>query len=270
MNSEQTYIKKLFSLSGKVVILTGAAGLLGTQHAKALSKAGANLVLADIDYLKCKKLSDELEKKYNVETFALKVDITKKISVKNLVSKTIKKFSKIDVLINNAMLHEGKKEWGVPFEKFPLDSWEKVIAVNLTGMFLCCQEVGKIMKKQRKGVIINISSIYGINGADQRIYGNSGISSSVAYATTKSGVLNFTRYLAAYWNNIGIRVNTLSLGGVNNKQDPNFVKKYSNKTILGRMAKKDEYAGAIVFLASDASSYMTGSNLIVDGGWTAW
>lgn len=270
MNSEYDDISKLFSLSGRVVILTGAAGLLGAQYAKALCKSGANVVLADIDFSKCKKISKELEKKYSTETLPLKVDLAKKNSIKNMVSRTIKKFSKIDVLINNAIFHERMKEQAVPFEKFPLDSWQKVISINITGMFLCCQEVGNIMMKQRNGVIINISSIYGINGADQRIYGQSGINSSIAYAVTKSAVLNFTRYLASYWNNTGIRVNTLSLGGVSNNQDPNFIKNYSYKTMLGRMAKKNEYAGAIVFLASDASSYMTGSNLIVDGGWTAW
>jgi len=270
LNSKNGEISKSFSLSGKVIVLTGAAGLLGSEYAKALCQSGANVVLADLDFPKCKKISKDLEKKYSIETLALKMDLTKKKSIEDMVSKTIKKFSKIDVLINNAMYHENKKEQAVPFEEFSLDSWEKVMSVNITGMFLCCQKIGKIMVKQKKGAIINISSIYGINGADQRIYGKSGINSSIAYAVTKSAVLNFTRYLASYWNNTGIRVNTLSLGGVNNNQDSNFIKKYSNKTMLGRMARRNEYASAIIFLASDASSYMTGSNLIVDGGWTAW
>ena len=126
------------------------------------------------------------------------------------------------------------------------------------------------MLKQKSGNVINISSIYGIVGADQRIYGSSGLNSAVFYATTKSAILNLTRYLASYWNRTGIRVNTLSPGGVQNKQDKNFIKKYSEKTMIGRMAKNDEYVGALVFLCSDASSYMTGSNLIIDGGWTAW
>lgn len=263
-------MKKLFDLSGRVIILTGAVGLLGTQYAEGLSQSGANLVLADINFLKCKKLAKELEQKYNVDVLALKIDLTNKKSVKNMISRTIKKFSKVDVLINNAMFHEGKKEKAVPFEKFSLDNWNKVISVNITGMFLCCQEVGKIMLKQRHGVVINISSIYGINAVDQRIYGKSGINPTIVYAVTKAAILNFTRYLASYWNNTGIRVNTLSLGGVKNNQDPQFIKNYSYKTMLGRMAQKDDYVGAIVFLASDASSYMTGSNLIVDGGWTAW
>ena len=148
--------------------------------------------------------------------------------------------------------------------------WNKAIDVNLTGVFLCCQKIGKVMVKQRKGVIINISSTYGLVAPDQRIYGKSGQNSAAFYATTKSGILNLTRYLASYWQRKGIRVNTLSPGGVEKNQDPDFIKKYSERTPLGRMAKKDEYIGPIIFLASEASSYMTGSNLIVDGGWTAW
>jgi len=263
-------IKKLFDLTGNIVILTGASGLLGAQYSHGLSQAGANVILADIDYSKCKRLAKNLEKKYDTKPLALKVDVTNRTSVKKMVSKVLKKFSKIDVLINNAIFHEGPSERAVSFEKFPLSSWNKVIEVNLTGVLLCCQEVGKIMVEQKHGVIINIGSIYGLVGADQSIYGKSGLNSSIGYAVTKSGVLNLTRYLASYWRKKGIRVNTLSLGGVDNKQSLKFQKNYSKKTLLGRMANKDEYVGALLFLASDASSYMTGSNLIIDGGWTAW
>lgn len=270
MNLKNLDVKKLFNLSGRIVILTGAAGLLGTQYAKGLSQAGANVVLADIEYAKCKQLAINLGKIYSVNPLAIKLDLTNPKSVKNMISKTIKKYSRIDVLINNAMFREQKKERSDPIEKLPLSTWNKAISVNLTGMFLCCREVGPIMLKQKRGVIINIGSIYGIVGADQRIYGKSGINSSIVYAVTKSAVLNFTRYLASYWNNTGIRVNTLSLGGVENNQDATFIKNYSYKNMMGRMANKDEYVGAILFLSSDASSYMTGSNLIVDGGWTAW
>jgi len=263
-------VKKLFDLSGRVVVLTGASGLLGTQYAIGLSQAGANVVLADIDYNRCNQLASDLQKKYDVDPLPVRVDITSKQSIKKMISQTIKKFSKIDVLVNNAVYPESKKERLVAFDKFPLLSWNKALAVNITGMFLSCQEVSRIMLRQKNGVIINVSSIYGLVAADQRIYGNSGLNSSVVYAVTKSAVLNLTRYLASYWQKTGIRVNTLSLGGVENKQSPDFIKNYSYKTMIGRMARKDEYVGALLFLASDASSYMTGANLIVDGGWTAW
>ena len=263
-------IEKIFNLSNKVVVLTGAAGLLGSKYADGLCQAGANVVLADIDYSRCKKMATILEKKYGVSTLAVDLDVSSERSIDSMVKKTIKKFSKIDILINNAIFREGKKERIVPLEKFPLSSWNKVIAINLTGTFLCCQKIGKIMSKQKNGVIVNISSIYGLQAADQRIYGNSGINSSIAYAVTKSAILNLTRYLASYWNRTGIRVNTLTLGGVENNQDPHFIKNYAYKTMIGRMARNDEYVGAILFLVSESSSYMTGSNLIVDGGWTAW
>ena len=264
-------VKKLFDLSNRTIILTGGAGLLGSQYADGLSQAGANLILADINYAGCKNIAKQLEKKYQNSILPIKLDLTDQKSIKNMVKKTIKKFSKIDVLINNAAF-QGKsgKERQIKFEDLPSSLWDKAISVNLTGIFLSCQEVGKIMIKQKRGVIINIASIYGIVAADQRIYGKSGQNSAAFYAATKSAILNLTRYLAAYWQGIGIRVNTLSPGGVQNNQDPNFRKKYSEKTMIGRMAKKDEYVGPLLYLASDASSYMTGSNLIVDGGWTAW
>lgn len=263
-------VEKIFDLSNKVVVLTGAAGLLGSQFADGLCQARANVVLADIDYSKCKKIANILEKKHGVSTLAVNLDVSNERSVDSMVKKTIKKFSKIDILINNAIFRESKKGRTVPLEEFPLSNWNKVISVNLTGTFLCCQKIGKIMLKQKNGVIVNISSIYGLQAADQRIYGNSGINSSVVYAVTKSSILNLTRYLASYWNRKGIRVNTLTLGGVEDNQDSHFIKNYAYKTMIGRMARNDEYVGALLFLVSESSSYMTGSNLIIDGGWTAW
>ena len=261
---------KLFDLSNKVIIITGAGGLLGSKYAEGLSQANANVVLVDKNISKIKKQTKLLNTKYGVDSLALKIELTNKKSVQNLVKQVLKKYSRIDGLINNAMYSEGPKERSFEFEKFPLKLWNDIIDVNLTGVFLCCQEVGKIMKKQNNGVIINISSIYGVVGADQRIYEKSKYNSTAVYGVTKSAILNFTRYLASYWNNTGIRVNTLSLGGVENNHPPDFTKNYSYHTMMGRMAQKHEYVGAIIFLLSDASSYMTGSNLIVDGGWTAW
>jgi len=262
--------KHLFDLKDKVVLLVGASGLLGQQYSELLSEYGANVILADLNFSNCKKLESKLRKSYDVNPMSIKVDITKKQSITKMIKQILKNYSKIDILINNAIFPEGPKERSVGFENFSLSVWNKVLSVNLTGVFLCCQEVGKVMVKQQEGNIINISSIYGLTGADQRIYGKSKLNSSPAYAVTKSGILNLTKYLASYWHEKGIRVNTLSLGGVKNNQDSIFIKNYSYKTMVGRMANKDDYSGSILFLASNASLYMTGSNLVVDGGWTAW
>ena len=263
-------MRKVFDFSNRVIVITGAAGLLGSEYADGFCQAGGNVVLADKNFEKCKKLAAKLEKKYGVKPLPIKLDVTNPNSIKKMVAHITKKFSKIDVLVNNAIYPEIGKIKKTKFEDFPLDICKKGIDVNLTGMFLCSQQIGKIMKKQKNGVIINISSIYGIKGPDQRIYGKTKIIKSALYATTKGAVINFTKYLASYWNRTGIRVNTLSLGGVEENQDRNFKKKYSDKTMIGRMAKKDEYVGALLFLSSDASSYMTGSNLVIDGGWSAW
>lgn len=263
-------VNKLFDLSERVVILVGASGLLGSKYAEGFCQAGAIVVLCDINYSKCKELKDSLQDKYDNKIITIRTDITDKKSVENMIKLVIKKFSKIDVLVNNAVFPEGKKERSIQFEEFQMILLNKIFSVNVSGMVLCCQKVGQIMKKQKHGVIINVSSIYGLVAADQKIYGDSGLNSTVAYAITKSAILNLTRYLASYWNNTGIRVNSISLGGVESGQDLKFIKNYSHKTMLGRMARTDEYVGSILFLASDASSYMTGSNLVVDGGWTAW
>ncbi len=267
--------KKIFNLKNKVIILTGSAGLLGSQYAQILSDAGAKLILVDVDIKKNQKLADNINRKYKTHPICENVDITSKEEVKELALKIKKRFGKIDGLINNAFLNHAKsqsKHGKNSFEAFPIDIWKKSLELNLTGVFLCCQEIGNIMAKQKNGVIVNISSIYGMTGADQRIYDKSNLNSPVSYAASKGGILNLTRYLAAYWHKKNVRVNTLTLGGVKDEsyQNKKFIKKYSEKTILGRMANKDDYQGAILFLMSDASSYMTGSNLIIDGGWTAW
>lgn len=263
-------ITDLFDLSGKIIVLTGAAGNLGSQYVDGLSQAGANVVLADMNYSDCIRIEKNIRTKYDVDPLSVNLDLTNKKSISNLVSKVVKKYSKIDVLINNAAYQGTDKIRKTPFEKLSLNDWNKAVSVNLTGIFLLCQQVGAIMKKQKHGNIINIGSTYGLVAPDQRIYGNSGQNAGAFYSATKSAVINLTRHLASYWANTGIRVNTLSPGGVERNQTRDFITNYSNKTMLGRMARKDEYVGAIIFLASDASSYMTGSNLIIDGGWTAW
>jgi len=268
-----SFSNDLFSLKNRTVVLTGSAGRLGNRFAHVLSQAGADVVLLDINKSENKKLEKELRDLYKTNPTAYTVDINKPNKMQHLTKKIISKYSKIDVLINNAHSVPRKNpKLSESFEKFPDDIWEIMVTETLRGLFFCSKEIGNVMSKQNKGVIINISSIYGMVGPDQRIYGTSKLNSPVAYSVTKGGVVNMTRYLASYWQGKNIRVNTLTLGGVNDKklQKPSFVKNYSKRTILGRMASKNDFDGALLFLASDASSYMTGANLVIDGGWTAW
>lgn len=268
-------ILKLFDLTDKVIVLTGSAGRLGVNFAHMLSDAGATVILVDTNEKKNEILEKMISKKYHTKPLACNIDISDPVDVSELGKQIVKKYGHIDGLINNAFFSprlEVEKS-AMKFEEFQLDLWNKVLSVNLTGVFLCCQEFGKVMIRQKTGgSIVNISSIYGINGADQRIYGNTKLNSPPSYAATKGAIVNFTRYLAAYWNRKNIRVNTMTLGGVLDKSymDKQFIKNYSEKTILGRMANTNEYNGALLFLLSDASSYMTGANLILDGGWSAW
>ena len=278
-------INKLFNLKDKTVILTGSAGRLGSQFAHVLTDAGANVVLVDIDEQKNSELEKSIIEKYwsddnhshpflTTNPMLSTTDIANESEVKKMVEVTLKKYGKIDVLVNNAHFvprEDPKRD--APFEEYPLELWDNATRINTRSLFLCCQEVGRAMRKQStNGVIVNISSIYGMQGSDQRIYGKSRVNSPPFYALTKGGMINFTRYLAAYWNRKNIRVNTLSLGGVIDAKlhDDEFIKKYSEKTMIGRMANTDDYNGALLFLCSDASAYMTGSNLIIDGGWSAW
>lgn len=255
-------------LTGKVAIVTGGAGLLGPTFAEALSECGAKVILADINKAKGVRIARDLSQKTGGDVFYHPADVTDKRSVQSLISAVIKKFRKIHILVNGAV--GSGKNFYAPVEKYSLDDWNHVMAVNVGGAFISSQAVGEVMKKQKEGSIINIASIYGLVGADQRIYGRSGINSPAVYAASKGAIINLTRYLSVYWASYGIRVNCISPGGVYNRQDKKFVKKYSSRTPMGRMLDKDELKGAVAFLASSNSSYVTGHNLVVDGGWTAW
>jgi NAD(P)-dependent dehydrogenase (short-subunit alcohol dehydrogenase family) len=264
----------MFSLKGKTAIVTGACGLIGKKHCEALALAGANVVVADMDVEICKKVVANLEGDH----FAISFDVTNGSSVKEACDKILAKYGSIDVLVNNAAINDMFENPALAveqskFENYPVEMFRKSMEVNVMGVFLCSQIFGKIMADQGKGSIINVASTYGIVGPDQSIYinpkGEQAFYKSAAYPATKGAIVNFTRFLAAYWGNKGVRVNTLSPGGVENGQEDWFIKNYSSKTVLGRMAKPDDYMGAVVFLASDESAYMSGANLVVDGGWTA-
>jgi len=264
----------LFSLEGKTAIVTGACGLLGVKHCEAMAEAGANVVVVDVNKESAIALADKLGKGH----LGFSADVTKETSLKELRSKIIAKYGRIDVLVNNAAINDMFENPQLAlekskFENYPLEMWQKSVDVNVTGVFLCSQVLGSVMADAEGGSIINIASTYGVTAPDQNLYKDeNGVQmfyKSAAYPTTKAAVLGFTRFLAAYWGNKGVRVNALSPGGVLNNQDETFIKNYSSRTVLGRMANSSDYKGALIFLASDASSYMTGANLIVDGGWTA-
>jgi NAD(P)-dependent dehydrogenase (short-subunit alcohol dehydrogenase family) len=265
----------IFSLENKTVVVTGAAGLIGQAQCIALSKFGATVVACDIDLNKTRVLLNDL----NHKSFALKVDVTNNHSIREANEIIESETEGVDVLVNNAAINDtfacsDDLLGQTMFENYSYDLWKKSLNVNVTGTFLCCQIFGSVMAEKRKGSIINVASTYGIVAPDQSLYtdenGKQLFYKSPAYPAGKGAIVNFTKYLAAYWGVKGIRVNTLSPGGVEDHQDDVFVKKYSDRTMLKRMATPEDYAGAIIFLASDASSYMTGANLIVDGGWTAW
>jgi NAD(P)-dependent dehydrogenase (short-subunit alcohol dehydrogenase family) len=266
---------ELFSLNNKVAVVTGALGLIGKHHCFALAEAGANVIVADIDEENCIQFVKTLP----TDSIGVGVDITKPESIKRLKDIILDKFDAIDILVNNAAINDMFENPQAAadlsmFENYPLAMLQKSLDVNVTGTFLCSQIIGTEMANRGKGSIINIASTYGMVGPDQSIYkkpdGSQSFYKSPAYPATKGALINFTRFLAAYWGNKGVRVNTLSPGGVENNQDEYFINNYSQKTMLGRMGQPVDYKGAIVFLASDASAYMTGANLVVDGGWTAW
>ncbi|PWK78309.1 NAD(P)-dependent dehydrogenase (short-subunit alcohol dehydrogenase family) [Mucilaginibacter oryzae] len=265
---------ELFSLKGKTAVVTGALGLIGRKHCEALAAAGANVVVADLGAEQTAKFAAGLGENH----LGLEVDVTSKASLVDALNAVLNKYDSVDILVNNAAINDKfenpamAKELSA-FENYPLEAFQLSLNVNVTGVFLCSQVFGTQMSLQGSGSIINIASTYGMVGPDQTIYrdaqGQQTFYKSAAYPVTKGAIINFTRFLAAYWGHTGVRVNTLSPGGVEAGQTEDFIGNYSAKTLLGRMAKASDYQGALIFLASEASAYMTGANLVVDGGWTA-
>jgi len=273
-------IQEKFDLTGRVAVVTGGVGLLGAEFCRTLAEAGAAAAVVDLNGPASHAVAESLTKS-GYQALALPTDITQPDSVNAAVEKVLATFGRLDVLVNSAALDpkcdpDAVNKGITPgaFEDYPLDLWNSALNVNLTGMFLMTQACVKPMIAQgKRGSVINICSTYGLNGPDQRIYVKEGkrvAFKPVYYTVTKAGVMGFTKYLAAYYAGTEIRVNALTPGGVFNNHEDYFVGNYSAKTILGRMAKKDEMNGALLFLASEASSYMTGNNVVVDGGWTAW
>jgi NAD(P)-dependent dehydrogenase (short-subunit alcohol dehydrogenase family) len=273
-------LPELFSLRNKACVVTGGAGLLGLQHVEAVIAAGGNPVILDVNAKLIDRAVGMMKKKYKKDILGIVTDITSRQSLISARSIIIKKLKKIDVLINNAannpkMESRGKENW-TRFENFPDNVWDADISVGLKGAFYASQVFGTVMAKQKSGVILNISSDLGIIAPDQRIYRKPGLRENqqpvkpVTYSVVKHALIGLTKYLATYWAQKGIRVNALCPGGVLNGQDAAFVKNLTNLIPMGRMARVDEYRSTVLYMISDASSYMTGSVVVIDGGRTSW
>ena len=274
--------EKLFNVAGKIVIVTGGLGQIGKNMAQEFYSRGAKVAIFARNVRPEKVQSVFPKEQYDEDRMKFyAVDINKKETIEAALDAMEQVWGVPDVLVNNAGIDtqpSAPPEVSGPFENFPEEVFREVVDVNLVGTFLCCQAVGSRMIQANKGgSIINVGSIYGMLSPIQDIYKykeeRTGIPfiKPVAYSAAKSGIYNLTRYLATYWGKKGIRVNTLTPAGVwRDTQDETFIPNFTARMPMGRMSREDEYNGAVIFLASDASSFMTGSNLVIDGGWTAW
>jgi NAD(P)-dependent dehydrogenase (short-subunit alcohol dehydrogenase family) len=269
-----------FRLDGRVAIITGGAGLLGMQHARAIAEVGGIPVIWDIRPTAVKECAQIIASSFDVDCRGMAVDITDPEAVRDGLEQVLARYGKVNILINNAandpkVAAELNPGWA-RLEKFSLDLWQKDLAVGLTGAFLCSKEVGAYLADHRGGVILNIASDLGLIAPDQRIYQLEGLSADqqpvkpITYSVVKHGIIGLTKYLATYWAEKNVRVNALSPGGVFTNQPEEFLEKLTKLIPWGRMASLDEYQAAVLFLISDASSYMTGNNLTIDGGRTCW
>jgi NAD(P)-dependent dehydrogenase (short-subunit alcohol dehydrogenase family) len=268
-----------FSLGGRVAIITGGAGLLGVRHAEAIASAGGIPVLADIRDEDASARAAEVARAFGVPAMGVGCDITDAASVRALLHTVRETYARVDILVNNAANNPKVEAAGKDFSRFEqctLEQWNADVAVGLTGAFLCAQIIGSAFAAQRRGAIINISSEYGMLGPDQRLYEKEGVPAAeqpakpVTYTVVKAGLHGLTLYLATYWASAGVRTNTITVGGVENAQPSEFLQRAASRIPLGRMALAHEFQGALVFLCSDASSFVTGANVVVDGGKSVW
>ena len=272
-----THYGEMFNLAGRVAVVTGGGGLLGSEICRGLADFGALVVVVDIDMMRAVSVADGIESAGLGTAVAYECDVSIEISVQQMVAGVVSKFGRIDILINNAA---GKSDnidsFFEELENYDIKEWRSIMSVNLDGMFLVAREIGKTMCRQSGGgSIVQTASIYGVVAPDQRIYEGSHylgreINTPAVYSASKAGVIGLTRHLATYWAESGVRVNSISPGGIESGQNSQFISKYSQKVPMNRMGRSEEIVGAVLFLASDASSYVTGHNLVIDGGLSCW
>jgi len=274
-------LKKLFRLDGKAFVITGATGLLGRKHAEIIAAYGGDPIILDLSKQRVENFAKELSKKFNVHSSGFVVDITDEVQIENNVNQLIDQYGKIDGLVNNAAnnpkVEDSSEKNFSRLENFSLDIWNQDIAVGLTGAFLCAKHYGyQIAQNPQGGSIVNISSDLGLIAPDQRLYTKEGVSEEhqpvkpVTYSIVKTGVIGLTRYLATYWADKNVRCNAMCPGGVENGQPEDFLKEVNARIPMGRMANTDEYQGTLIWMLSDASSYLNGAIIPVEGGRTAW
>jgi NAD(P)-dependent dehydrogenase (short-subunit alcohol dehydrogenase family) len=276
MESEKSVLQK-FDLHGQVAVVTGGAGLLGRQFCRTLAQAGAKVICADADIRSAKAFVDEQFQK-GLEIYPFQVDVTQVDENRKMAADTVSRFNRLDILVTCAAVDpkvesDHAEQWDHSFEEYPISLWQHALDVNLSGSFLSAQACIPKMLQNQYGVVVMVSSMYGLAAPDQRIYRSDHEKrrfKPAAYPATKAAILGLVKYLASYYAGQPLRVNALSPGGVYNGQSDEFIRNYSSRSMLGRMAHVDEMNGALLFLASPASSYMNGANLVVDGGWTAW
>ena len=268
--------RNLFDLTGKVAVVTGGAGILGRRCCAGLADFGAEVAVVDLDEVAAAKFAGELSADFGVRALGIGCDITLPDSLAAMAARVEEDLGPIEILHNNAA-SKGRRldDFFAPLEDFTLETWREVMAVNIDAMFLVAQAVGSRMAERGRGSIIQTASIYGLLAPDQRIYEGSlyegrAINTPPVYSASKAAVIGLTRHLATSWGARGVRVNTLTPGGVESGQNPAFTERYAARVPLGRMARADEMVAALVFLASDGASYVTGQNIVVDGGLSAW
>ena len=264
-------ISELISLKGRVAVITGGAGHIGAAMAEALAELGANIVIVDISLDTCHLVCDKISKRYNISTLSLIADLEQEEQIRMIPRKVIDEYKKLDILINCAAFVGASNlpGWTVPFEEQSADTWKKAMDVNLTAAFILTQACTPALRMSGHGSVINVASIYGLMGPDMRIYGGTDMGNPAAYAASKGGLLQLTRWLATVLAP-DVRVNAITPGGISRGQPKDFQKRYVERTPLKRMAIEEDLKGAAAYLASDLSAYVTGQNIIVDGGWTAW